>query len=98
VLAFGDSDEDAQVLEGQAVIVIAKVRGQARHSSTISTPAPTRQAARTDWGLHEPGCGVTDSAEATTRSLGWDEAIWDDSQLAPGIIMRAFRRVMVEAA
>jgi hypothetical protein len=74
VLAFGDSDEDAQPLEGPAVIVTAKVRGQARHSSTISAPAPTRHAVRTDWGPHRPGSGVTDSAQATTRSLHWDEA------------------------
>jgi hypothetical protein len=88
VLAFGDSDEDAQLLEGHAVIVTAKVRGKARHSSTISARAPTPHAAHTDRGLHRPGSGVTDSVQATTRSLGWDEAIWDDSHLADGIIMR----------
>jgi hypothetical protein len=44
VLAFGDSDEDAQLLEGDAVIVTAKVRGKARHSSTISlVPRPDMQ-------------------------------------------------------
>ena len=60
-----------------------KCAGRLRHSSTISAPAPTQHAAHTDWGLHRPGSGVADSAQATTRSLGWDE-----SHLADGIIMR----------
>ena len=82
MLAFGDSGEDAQLLKGHAVIVTAKMRGQASTFIDIfrSCPDPT---VHTDWGLHRPGSGVADSAQATTRSLGWDE-----SHLADGIIMR----------
>jgi hypothetical protein len=68
-----------------AVIVIARVRGQARHSSIISAPDTTCRPHRLESPL--PGSGVTDSARATTRSLGWDEAIWDDSHLADCTLM-----------